>query len=75
LIESEEINQMIGNRIEERRKEISPDLFNQVYVEQIIREVEILESVIAEISNMEKREERINKNKEQKQQIIRKMQR
>jgi hypothetical protein len=73
LIESEEIIQMIENRIEERRKEVRPDLFNQVYVEQIITELETLESVMAEISDMKKREERVNKNKEQKQQIIRKM--
>jgi hypothetical protein len=47
---------MIENRIQEKRKEVRPDLFNQVYVEQINTELEMLQSMLAEINDMERNE-------------------
>jgi hypothetical protein len=64
LISSEEIKQMLENRIDKKRKEIRPHIFNQAYVEHANTELETLESVMAEINDMEKRKERV------KQQII-----
>jgi hypothetical protein len=46
---------MIENMIEEKRKELRPDLFNQVYVDQIMTELETLQSILAEIGDMERR--------------------
>jgi hypothetical protein len=38
---SKEIKQILQKRIDERKKEVRPDLLNQRYVEQIIMEIEI----------------------------------
>jgi hypothetical protein len=53
LISSEEIKQMLENKIDEKRKEVRPHLFNQAYVEHADTELETLQSLWAE----EKRKE------------------
>jgi hypothetical protein len=58
LIGSEEIKQMLENRIDEKRKEVRPHLFNQAYVEHANTELETLQSLWAEISDMETRKGR-----------------
>jgi hypothetical protein len=52
---------MLENRIEEKRKEISPHRFNQANVEHANTELETLQSLWAEISDMEIREKRKEK--------------
>jgi hypothetical protein len=53
-----EIKQMLENRIDEKRKEVRLHLFNQAYVEHANTELETLQSLWAEISDMEIREKR-----------------
>jgi hypothetical protein len=58
LFSSEEIKRMLENKIEEKRKEVSPHQFNQAYVEHANTELETLQSLWAEISDTEIREKR-----------------
>jgi hypothetical protein len=48
LLTSEEIKQMLQKKIEEKEREVRPDLFNQRYVEEINTQVETLQSILAE---------------------------
>jgi hypothetical protein len=55
LLTSEEIKQMLQEKIEEKQKEVRPDLFNQRYVEEINTQLETLQSILADISDEERR--------------------
>ncbi len=55
LLTSEEIKQMLQKKIEEKQKEVRPDLFNQRYVEEINTQLETLQSVLADINDEERR--------------------
>jgi hypothetical protein len=63
MLTSDEIKQILQKRIEEKQKEVRPDLFNQIYVELIIAELETLHSILANIDDEERRRSIINKNK------------
>jgi hypothetical protein len=52
---------MLEKRIDEKRKEKRPHLFNQAYVEHANTELETLQSLWAEISDMEIRKKRKEK--------------
>jgi hypothetical protein len=52
---------MLENRIDEKRKEVRPHQFNQAYVEYANTELETLQSLWAEISDMEIREKQKEK--------------
>ncbi|MGA7899003.1 MAG: hypothetical protein WCA39_09105 [Nitrososphaeraceae archaeon] len=41
-------------RIDEKKKEVRPDLLNQRYVEQIIMELETLHSILTDIDEEER---------------------
>ena len=55
MLTSEEIKQMLQKKIEEKEKEVRPDLFNQRYVEEINTQLETLQSVLADINDEERR--------------------
>jgi hypothetical protein len=55
LLTSEEIKQMLQKKIEEKEKEVRPDLFNQRYVEEIDAQLETLQSILADINDEERR--------------------
>ena len=50
---------MLQKKIEEKQKEVRPDLFNQRYVEEINTQLETLQSILVGI-NDEKRRRIIN---------------
>jgi hypothetical protein len=54
LLTSEEIKQMLLG-MEEKQKEVRPDLFNQRYVEEINTQLETLQSILADINDEERR--------------------
>jgi hypothetical protein len=49
---------MLENRIDEKRKEVSTHIFYQAYAEHANTELETLQSLWAEISDMEIRKKR-----------------
>ena len=53
LLTCEEIKQMLQKKIEEKQKEVRPDLFNQRYVEEINTQLETLQSFLADINDEE----------------------
>jgi hypothetical protein len=55
LLTSEEIKQMLQKKIEEKEKEVRPDIFNQRYVEEINTQLETLQSILADINDEERR--------------------
>ena len=55
LLTSEEIKQMLQKKIEEKEKEVQPDLFHQGYVEEINTQLETLQSILADINDEERR--------------------
>ena len=55
LLTSKEIKQLLQKKIEEKEKEIRPDLFNQRYVEEINTQLETLQSILADINDEERR--------------------
>ena len=55
LLTSEEIKEMLQKKIEEKEKEVRPDLFNQRYVEEINTQLETLQSILADINDEERR--------------------
>jgi hypothetical protein len=55
LYTSKEIKQILQKRIDEKKKEVKPDLLNQRYVEQIIMELETLHSILTDIDEEERR--------------------
>jgi hypothetical protein len=60
LLTSEEIKQMLQKKIEEKEKELRPDLFNQRYVEEINTQLETFHSILADINDEERRKVIIN---------------
>ena len=54
MITSKEIKQILQKRIDEKKKEVRPDLLNQRYVEQIIMELETLHSILTDIDEEER---------------------
>jgi hypothetical protein len=42
---------MLQKKIEEKQKEVRPDLFNHRYVEEINTQLETLQSVLADIND------------------------
>ena len=60
MLTSEEIKQMLQKKIEEKQKEVRPDLFNQRYVEEINTQLETLQSILADINDEERRRIIIN---------------
>ena len=46
---------MLQKKIEEKQKEVQPDLFNQRYVEEINTQLETLQSILADINDEERR--------------------
>jgi hypothetical protein len=54
LFTSKEIKQILQKRIDEKKKEVRPDLLNQRYVEQIIMELETLHSILTDIDEEER---------------------
>jgi hypothetical protein len=55
LLTSEEIKQMLQKKIQEKEKEVRPDLFNQRYVEEINTQLETMQSILADINDEERR--------------------
>ena len=55
LLTSEEIKEMLQKKIEEKEKELRPDLFNQRYVEEINTQLETFHSILADINDEERR--------------------
>ena len=55
LLTSEEIKQMLQKKIEEKEKEVRPDIFNQRYVEEINTQLETLQSILADINDEQRR--------------------
>jgi predicted house-cleaning noncanonical NTP pyrophosphatase (MazG superfamily) len=55
LLTSEEIKQMLQKKLEEKEKEVRPDIFNQRYVEEINTQLETLQSILADINDEERR--------------------
>ena len=51
---------MLQKKIEEKQKEVRPDLFNQRYVEEINTQLETLQSILADINDEERRRIVIN---------------
>jgi hypothetical protein len=49
---------MLENRIDKKRKQVKPHQFNQTFVEHANTELETLQSLWAEIGDMEVREKR-----------------
>jgi GTP-sensing pleiotropic transcriptional regulator CodY len=47
MLTSDEIKQILQKRIEEKEKEVRPDLFNQMYVQLVIAELEALYSIFS----------------------------
>ena len=66
MLSSEEIKRMLENRMDKKRKEVTPHLYSQAYVEHANTELETLQSLWAEISDME-----IKENKKEKESILR----
>jgi hypothetical protein len=54
LFTSKEIKQILQKRIDEKKKEVRPNLLNQRYVEQIIMELETLHSILTDIDEEER---------------------
>ena len=54
MFTSKEIKQILQKRIDEKKKEVRPDLLNQRYVEQIIMELETLHSILTDIDEEER---------------------
>lgn len=57
LLTSEEIKQMLRDKIKEKEKEVRPDLFNERYVQDIIIQLEILNSILTDINGKERKKE------------------
>lgn len=57
LLTSEEIKQMLRDKIKEKEKEVRPDLFNERYVQDIITQLEILNSILTDINGKERKKE------------------
>ena len=54
MFTSKEIKQILQKRIDEKKKEVRPDLLNQRYVEQIIMELETLHGILTDIDEEER---------------------
>lgn len=63
MLTTDENKQILQKRIKEKEKETRPDLFDQMYVELIIAELETLHRILANIDDEERRRTIINKNK------------